>query len=195
MSQAPPQYSPDGLHWWTGYEWVPVQPAASSAEQGAAAENRPNRAQLIRLTVEGLIGLLLVGVLVFVSLDQWQQANQQLITQVAAQKAQIALQKSEIDALQAQITDLKERWLGSPAIWQPPAIANTDTVFFDVKGSTQAELIDSLDNSAICTTYGPCASDPAVRTESRGALKATSRSTVRTCAIRRAPRPCPIGSP
>jgi hypothetical protein len=89
------------------------------------------------------MSLLVVGVLVY----QVEQTNQSLAGQV--------------DVLQAQIQDLKDRWYGTPAIYQPPAIANTDIVFFDVKGSTQGQLIDSLNHSDLCTKYPPCAADPA----------------------------------
>jgi predicted secreted Zn-dependent protease len=52
-------------------------------------------------------------------------------------------------------------WFGSPAIWTPPPISNTDIQFFDVSGSTQAELIASLKKAAICDTH-KCLPDPAV---------------------------------
>src|SRR6266851_8740822 len=53
-------------------------------------------------------------------------------------------------------------WFGEPAIYVPPAIPATETKFFSVSGFTQRALIDSLNTSGICTTYGPCAPDPAV---------------------------------
>lgn len=90
------------------------------------------------------MSLLVVGLLVY----QAEQANQSLASQV--------------DVLQSQIQDLKERWYGAPAIYQPPPIANTDIVFFDVKGTTQGQLIDSLDHADLCKKYPPCAADPAV---------------------------------
>ena len=90
------------------------------------------------------MSLLVVGLLVY----QAEQANQSLASQVGV--------------LQAQVQDLKDRWYGAPAIYQPPAITNTDIVFFDVKGSTQGQLIESLDHADLCKKYPPCASDPAV---------------------------------
>ena len=86
----------------------------------------------------------------------------QLAGEVAAQSGQLADQQSQIQALQAEVQDLKERWYGSPALYNPPAISNTDIQFFDLTGTTQQQLIDSLNKSSICTTYGPCAADPAV---------------------------------
>lgn len=52
-------------------------------------------------------------------------------------------------------------WFGSPAIWTPPPIANNDFQFFDLGGSTQAELIASFKKAAICDTH-KCLPDPAV---------------------------------
>ncbi len=116
--------------------------------------------------------LLLVGFLVLGS--QWQQS----IDQVTAQKAELASQKAElafrqeqvlalethVRALEAQVTALKERWFGSPALWQPPPLANTDFEFFEVTGTTQQELSNSLNQSSICSNrrWGPgCLPDPA----------------------------------
>ena len=44
----------------------------------------------------------------------------------------------------------------------PPPIPSTTTEFFDVTGSTQRALINSLNNSDICGKYGGCTPDPAV---------------------------------
>jgi len=83
---------------------------------------------------------------------------------VATQSDQLADQHSQIQALQAEVQDLKERWYGSPALFSPAAISNTDIQFFDVSGTTQQQLIDSLNKSSICTKFGSgtCAPDPAV---------------------------------
>src|SRR5260370_18657188 len=88
----------------------------------------------------GLMSLLVVTLLLY----QSEQANQSVVSR-----------------LQAQIQDLKDRWYGAPAIYLPPPIADTDTKFFDVTGSTQQQLIHSLDTSDLCKKYPPCASDPA----------------------------------
>jgi predicted secreted Zn-dependent protease len=55
------------------------------------------------------------------------------------------------------------RWRGSPEIWSPPPIDNVEIDFFDVSGTTQAELIASFSSSSICTRFGNgCSPDPAV---------------------------------
>ena len=66
----------------------------------------------------------------------------------------------EAAAHEARVQALKERWLGSPAIWQPPPIATTTIQFFDVTGVNQKELIDSLNGSDLCRRFPPCAPDP-----------------------------------
>ena len=63
----------------------------------------------------------------------------------------------------AALSLIREKWFGSPAIWTPPSLANTDFQFFDVTGSTQAELVASIRKAAICDTH-KCLPDPAVPT-------------------------------
>ena len=108
----------------------------------------------IRFSLEALLGLVLLGVLLT---NTWQQArlsNLRLTANVAAPSTEAA-------AIHGVAADFQRRWFGSPALWQPPLIDNTDIKFFDVTGSTQAELIRSLDAAEICKTYGPCLPDPA----------------------------------
>jgi uncharacterized coiled-coil protein SlyX len=172
----PPQVSPDGYYYWDGEKWVPIQQQQQSASPAQAVNStltpaisdqapppirRSSTSPLVRLIVEGLVGAVLVGLLV-VSSDQWKQANQHLADQVAAQKASLDDQQSQIDTLQVEIKDLKERWFGSPALFVPPPIANTDFEFFDLTGNTQQELINGLNAVTICAPYGGCAPDPAV---------------------------------
>jgi len=137
----------------------PPPPVAPQPRPSGPPGNRISRAAKIAgpLTA-GLMCLVLVAFLVY----QQQQTIQSLANQVASQQSALNSNQDEINALKAEIKDLKERWYGSPAVWQPPPISNTDFVFFDVTGTTQQELIDSLDQSNICATYGPCAVDPAV---------------------------------
>lgn len=123
---------------------------------------RSSVAQLIRVSVEGLSALLVITFLLASAIDQQRQTNQRLTSEVATQGSDLTSREAQVSSLQAEVQDLKELWYGDPAIWQPPPISNTNIIFFDVTGSTQQELIDSLDASAICTTYGPCATDPAV---------------------------------
>jgi uncharacterized coiled-coil protein SlyX len=101
--------------------------------------------QALRLGVAAVLALFLAGYLVSYSMAQLRETNQRLAADLATQKADLAAQQSKLDALQAEVQDLKERWLGAPAIWQPPALANVDFQFFDVAGSTQPDLIASLD--------------------------------------------------
>jgi hypothetical protein len=61
----------------------------------------------------------------------------------------------------AAVALIREKWFGSPSIWTPPSLANTDFQFFDISGSTQTELIASLKKAAICDTH-KCLPDPAV---------------------------------
>jgi hypothetical protein len=66
-------------------------------------------------------------------------------------------------SLDAQAAGLiAARWYGVPNLWVPPAIPSTTTEFFDVTGSTQRALINSLNSSDICNQNGGCTPDPAV---------------------------------
>lgn len=134
---------------------------AISGQPSPLPLRRSSTSLLIRLIVEGLLGVLLVGFLVFSGIDQRERANQLLASEVATQQGQLTDQQSQIDALQAEVKDLKERWYGSPALFSPPAIGNTDINFFPVTGTTQAELLSSLNHSTLCTTH-TCNPDPLV---------------------------------
>lgn len=118
--------------------------------------------QLIRLGAAGLLAVFLVGFLVWFSLDQERLANQRLAHQLKELQVEQTASQSQIAELQAEVQDLKERWFGTPALWQPPPIANTDIEFFEVAGRTQSELIDSLRSAQICSKYGGCKPDPAI---------------------------------
>lgn len=141
---------------------VSARPLSETVTESPSPRRGSSWALLIRLVAEGVLGASLVGLLVFSTVDRWQKANLQLAGEVAAQSGQLTDQQAQIQALQAEVQDLKERWYGSPALFSPPAISNTDIRFFDVTGTTQPQLIDSLNKSSICTMYGPCAPDPAV---------------------------------
>jgi predicted secreted Zn-dependent protease len=120
-------------------------------------------AQLIRLSVEGLSAVLVIAVVLSSALDQERRTNERLTSEVAGQGRDLTSRQGQVSSLQAEVTDLKELWYGSPAIWQPPAIANTEIEFFDVSGTTQQELLTSIKDADICTKYGgECAPDPAV---------------------------------
>lgn len=117
---------------------------------------RPRWSRLIAPLTTGLLCLGLITLLV----AELVQANELLKTELADKNARIAADESQVSSLQAQIKDLKERWFGAPALYQPPAIANTVIEFFPVDGTTQLQIIYSLDNAGVCQTYG-CTKDPA----------------------------------
>jgi uncharacterized protein DUF922 len=61
---------------------------------------------------------------------------------------------------------ITSRWFGSPGLWQAPA-SDATVYFYDVKGSSQSELEDSMLAAKICDrswggAAGKCLSDPAV---------------------------------
>ncbi|HEX3508123.1 MAG TPA: DUF922 domain-containing protein [Candidatus Dormibacteraeota bacterium] len=117
----------------------------------------------IRGIVAGLLVLAIVGLLI---------RAQQLRDETARQNAEQA----------AELQALKERWFGTPAIWQPPAIPNTTIQFFDVSGVNQRELINSLNNSDLCVRFGPCASDPLNPKGAAWGLAGAKLSSTSTCA-------------
>src|SRR5260370_33251523 len=88
----------------------------------------------------GLMSLLVVTLLLY----QSEQANQ-----------------SVVGRLQAQIQDLKDRWYGAPAIYLPPPIADTDTKFCDVTGSTHQQLIPTPHPPDPSQNAPPSRADPA----------------------------------
>lgn len=87
----------------------------------------------------------------------WQEARLSSLRLTAG----VLAPSSEAAAIHGLGADFQNRWFGSPALWQPPPIGNTDISFFDVNGRTQRELIASLDAADICKTHGPCRPDPA----------------------------------
>jgi Bacterial protein of unknown function (DUF922) len=116
-------------------------------------------ARLVRITFGCLLAVLLVGYLIAGRFNGWPPTNESLVSQLAVQTGSLTPPRYQV--FERPATDLTERWLGSPALWIPPPIPNADIEFFDVKGTTQPELITSLDNSGICKDQ-KCASDPAV---------------------------------
>jgi predicted secreted Zn-dependent protease len=104
-------------------------------------------------------GLLCLG-LITLLVAQLVQANELLKSELAAKNARIAADESQVSVLQAQIQDLKERWFGSPALYAAPPISNTTVEYFPVDGTTQLQIIYSLDHAGVCDKYG-CAKDPA----------------------------------
>lgn len=108
----------------------------------------------IRFSLEALLGLVLLGILLT---NTWQQVRQSNIRLTAS----VVAPSTEAAAIHGLAADFQSRWFGSPALWQPPPIDNTDINFFEVTGRTQRDLIASLDSADICKTNGPCLPDPA----------------------------------
>lgn len=119
-----------------------------------------SEARAARLFIAGALAFFLLCNLAWYGVEELLRTNRELTRELADQKAAWAAQQSEVDALEAEIADLKQRWYGSPALWTPPPLANTDFQFFDVSGHSQAELIASLKKAAICDTH-KCLPDPA----------------------------------
>ena len=79
---------------------------------------------------------------------------------VAARQAQAVATPKPLLLYNPEVQLLQTRWFGTPAVYQPPPIADTTIQFFDVTGSTQDELYNSLNSSGLCQKY-KCAKDPA----------------------------------
>jgi predicted secreted Zn-dependent protease len=73
-------------------------------------------------------------------------------------------------------------WLGAPALWQPQPIDGVEFRFYDVSGTTQTELEDSMLASDICSgTYGTCLPDPGNPGGRALALEGQSQPAPRYC--------------
>jgi hypothetical protein len=141
---------------------TPTAATAATAEAGGHAttdglplkkRRRSSAPLILRVATEGLIAAVLVGLLVY-------NSNQQFGNELSAENVQIATLQAQVAGLQGVVQDLKERWYGSPAIYLPPRTINVAFKYFDVRGTTQLDLIQSLDNANICKVYGPCLKDP-----------------------------------
>jgi hypothetical protein len=102
-----------------------------------------------------LLGLVLLGVMLTNVWEQARLSNVRLASSVMTPSTEAA-------AVHGLGADFQNRWFGSPALWQPPPIDNTDISFFEVDGRTQRGLIASITAADICKEHGPCAVDPAV---------------------------------
>lgn len=88
---------------------------------------------------------------------QLQDENARLRAQLVSDRAR---QQSEIDSLNAQIEDLRSRWIGSPPLWQPSTLPpNTEMRYYPVTGTTQRELLQSMIAFDLCGHYA-CLPDP-----------------------------------
>ena len=97
------------------------QPVEAQPPAEPPARRRRRWSRLIGPLTTGLLCLGLITLLV----AQLVQANELLQTELGAKDARIAADESQVSALKAQIQDLKERWFGTPDLYQAPAIANT----------------------------------------------------------------------
>ncbi|TME72522.1 MAG: DUF922 domain-containing protein [Chloroflexi bacterium] len=115
-------------------------------------------ARLLASIASGLV----VVVLTILGFGLVEQGRLNLDNLAAAHGTGLELDRNAWHSAPTVVYGLMDRWYGHPSIYQPPAIANTDIIFFDVSGKTQADLINGLNHSNICVTYGPCLVDPAV---------------------------------
>ncbi|HET7467633.1 MAG TPA: hypothetical protein VFL29_13315 [Candidatus Dormibacteraeota bacterium] len=146
--------SHDGAWRWDGSRWRPttLRIAGRATRLGAGASTV---LALMRIALYGLIAALIVNSVLAGQLGQLRNDNARLAAQ--AQQRQ-----NQVNELQALVDDLRSRWIGNPALWQPSNLpANTVVRYFTVTGATQAQLITSLDNSGLCAQYS-CLPDPAV---------------------------------
>jgi hypothetical protein len=101
-----------------------------------------------RLVLVGLITAWTVGTVGFAGIQ-------------APPKPVVALQldsaKAMGDVLSGQLGSFQDKWFGTPALWTPPA--GVEVRFFDVKGTTQSDLISSINAANLCATY-KCLPDP-----------------------------------
>jgi hypothetical protein len=110
---------------------------------------------LLRVYLYGVLAGLIVFSVLSPALNQLRADNQRLVSQTVTDEQQIG-------QLQAVIDDLRSRWIGDPALWQPTGVpAHTDVEYFDVTGTTQSGLINALDSDGLCQKYG-CLPDPAL---------------------------------
>lgn len=89
-------------------------------------------------------------------------AHQRVQHLAASHQTTLTLDQQNFGTLNYGIRALTDRWYGVPRLFQAPPIANTDFVYFDVTGTSQAEIENSFKRADICKTYGPCLVDPAV---------------------------------
>ena len=101
----------------------------------------------IRLTIASSLVIFLTLFLSADEIRQWRLANSHVEFTPAAQ-------------VNTSLLAVANVWMGSPAVYKPPAIANTKIVYFDVTGATQADLAESFRRADICKRFGPCAVDP-----------------------------------
>lgn len=168
---APAQISSDGMWWWDGEVWRPtdvqssVRPSTSSLgfRENVLKSMMTGESRLaLRVCLYGLVAALIIYALLSADLRHLDAVDAQLVTQTSLQQRQIDQLNGQVNQLQATVDDLRQRWIGDPPLWQPSGVpSNTTIEYFDVIGTTQADLINALNNDGLCAKYG-CAPDPAV---------------------------------
>src|SRR5712671_6665531 len=79
----------------------------------------------------------------------WEQSREGALVLTASQPPR----NTQSAAVQWLAANFDSRWFGTPSLFRPPAIDNTDFRFFDVSGHTQNELIRSL-NAVVTAVHG-----------------------------------------
>src|ERR1700738_1696737 len=102
----------------------------------------------MRSRLEALIGLGLMGMVLIT--NPWEEVQQSAVEPAA----RIAAPSTGGAAIRGVAWDFQLRWFGTPALWQPPPIDNTDITFYEVRGTTQRELLASIAAADICKTHG-----------------------------------------
>lgn len=113
----------------------------------------------VRLLVLGALVVVLMVMFFSAGLDH-RLSNESYSTSQLSLTLRSSSPGQQVGLLRATAYGLVGSWFGAPPVYQPPAIAGTDIQYFDVKGTTQDDLIASLDGADICQKYGPCAVDP-----------------------------------
>lgn len=102
----------------------------------------------------GLIVAVVLSLVVPPAVDRLRAPDVRLTANVAAQPGQTR-------SFLAIVYDLESRWMGDPALWQPSGVpANTVVQYFAVSGSTQPQLITSIEDAGLCTKKYQCQPDP-----------------------------------
>lgn len=175
--QAHVLMSSDGKWWWDGAAWRQTEAAQSSSTGTLTWLVMPHRVamSLLRVSLYGLMAALIVYAFLSLALGQMTAQNARLVAQTSFERHQIADLRAQITGMQATIDDLRSRWIGDPALWQPSGVpSNTNIAYFDLSGTTQAGLIQAFRDADLCGKY-KCLVDPAVPEGFALALEIDSR--------------------
>ena len=147
--------SRDGKWWWDGSAW---QPAPRPDVNRARLMTTPRS---LAATFAMVTALVVIAALA-VNLGQMQAQNAALAAQSRSEQHQIASLMATQAEMQTTIDDLRSRWIGDPALWEPSGLpSNTSVAYFDLSGTSQEDLIQAFRDADICAKY-KCLVDPAV---------------------------------